>query len=226
MLRAYFRHNRTLMGDLWGAAYRAVARFVEKAAGPGARPAMVVVKHTFGEGVRFHPHLHAVATAGGWDGDQTWRPLPAWDTRAIRGLFEIKVFRFLRGKDLLSRERMDLIRSWPHSGFNVHVSKAIPAGERVSLARLARYKLRAPLMLSRIASDRDRVTVRVEPHGSRVRKDHRARRARLHRPTHGADTKPPRASRALRRPLLKRLASSPCDEDRKPRARLPDRLHR
>lgn len=72
-------------------------------------------------------------------------------------------------KDLLSRERMELIRSWPHSGFNVYVSKAIPAGEKNSLARVARYMLRAPLMLSRISYDRDRATVRVDPHGSRAR---------------------------------------------------------
>jgi ribosomal protein S27E len=169
MLRAYFRYDRTLMSDLSRAAYRAVAQFVEASAGPGVRPAMVVVKHTFGEGVRFHPHLHALATAGGWDGDQTWSPLPAWDPRAIRNLFEIEVFRFLRRKGLLSRERMELIRSWPHSGFNVHVSKAIPAGETISLALVARYILRAPLMLSRISYDRDRVTVRVDPHGSRAR---------------------------------------------------------
>ena len=169
MLRAYFRYDRTLLSELSRAAWRAVARFVEEAAGPGVRPAMVVVKHTFGEGVRFHPHLHALSTAGGWDRSRTWRPLPAWDPHAIRGFFEAEVFRFLRKKDLLSRERMELIRSWPHSGFNVHVSRAIPAGERSSLARVARYMFRAPLMLSRIAYDRDRATVRIDPHGSRAR---------------------------------------------------------
>ena len=169
VLRAYFRYDRALLSDLSRAAYRAVALFVEKAAGPRSRPAMVVVKHTFGEGVRFHPHLHALATAGGWDEDRAWRQLPAWDPHAIRSLFEIEVFRFLRSKDLLSRERMDMIRSWPHSGFNVHVSKAIAAGDKNSLARVARYMLRAPLMLSRIAYDRERATVRVDPHGSRAR---------------------------------------------------------
>ena len=62
----------------------------------------------------------------------------------VRSLFEIEVFRFLRSKDLLGRERMDLIRSWPHSGFNVHVSRAIPARDKSSLARVARYMLEKP----------------------------------------------------------------------------------
>ena len=96
-------------------------------------------------------------------------PLPAWDPHALRSLFEIEVFSFLRRKDLLGRERMELIRSWPHSGFNVHVSRAIAAGDKSSLASVARHMLRAPLMLSRIAYDRERATVRVDSHGLRTR---------------------------------------------------------
>jgi len=83
MLRACFRYDRTLMTDLSRAAYRAVSRFIEMAAGPGVQPAMAVVEHTFGEGVRFHPHLHTLVTSGGWDPSRAWRhPLPAWGTTA------------------------------------------------------------------------------------------------------------------------------------------------
>jgi len=169
MLRAYFRYDRTLMTDLSRAGYRAVSQFVEMAVGPGIRPAMAVVKHTFGEGVRFHPHLHALATAGGWDRSRTWRPLPAWDHGALRELFEIEVFRFLRRKELLSRERMELIRSWPHTGFNVHTGETIEMDDAPGLTRVARYLLRAPLMLSRITYDREHAAVRIESHSARGR---------------------------------------------------------
>jgi hypothetical protein len=57
ILRPYFLYDRKLLTELSRAPHRAVSRFVEMTAGAGARPAMAVVKHTFGEGVRFHPHL-------------------------------------------------------------------------------------------------------------------------------------------------------------------------
>jgi hypothetical protein len=56
MLRSYFLCDRKLLTDLSRAARRAVGTFMELAIGEGIRPAMAAVKHTFGEGVRFHPH--------------------------------------------------------------------------------------------------------------------------------------------------------------------------
>jgi hypothetical protein len=133
-------------------------------AGAGVRPAMVVVKHTFGEGVRFHPHLHALVTSGGWDQSRSWHPMETWDQSVLRELFEIEVFRFLRKRELLSRERMELIRSWPHSGFNVHVGEAVAPDDKISLTRVARYMLRASVVMSRISYDRTRATVHIDPH--------------------------------------------------------------
>ena len=139
---------------------------MEMAVGADVRPAMAVVKHTFGEGVRFHPHLHALVTSGGWDQSRSWHPLPTWDQGVLRELFEIEVFRFLRKRELLSRERMELILSWPHSGFNVHVGEAVAPDDKISLTRVARYMLRASVVMSRISYDRTRATVRWTSPGS------------------------------------------------------------
>jgi hypothetical protein len=98
--------------------------------------------------------------AGG-DRSRVWHPLPTWDEGVLRELFEIEVFRFLRERDLLSRERMELIHSWPHSGFNVHVGGIVAPDDKISLARIARYMLRAPVVMSRISYDRTRATVRL-----------------------------------------------------------------
>jgi hypothetical protein len=165
ILRPCFLYDRKLLTELSRAAHRAVSRFVDMTAGAGVRPAMAIVKHTFGEGVRFHPHLHALVTSGGWDRSRVWRPVPTWDQGVLRELFEIEVFRFLRKRGLLSRERMELILSWPHSGFNVHVGEAVAPDDKISLARVARYMLRASVVMSRISYDRDHATVRIDPHG-------------------------------------------------------------
>jgi len=140
---------------------------MEMAVGAGVRPAKAVVKHTFGEGVRFHPHLHALVTSGGWDRSRVWHPqLPTWDQGVLRELFEIEIFRFLRERDRLSRKRMEFILSWPHSGFNVHVGGAVAPHDKISLTRAARYMLRAPVVMSRV-SPMTRATVRIDLHHRR-----------------------------------------------------------
>ncbi len=99
--------------------------------------------------------------------DRTWHPPPAWNEGALRELFQVEVFRFLRQRGLLSRELMEMILSWRHSGFNVHIGKAISPDDRESLTRVARYMLRAPVMMSRISYARNHSKVRIEPHSSR-----------------------------------------------------------
>jgi hypothetical protein len=49
---------------------------------------------------------------------------------------------------------MGLIRSWPHSGFTVYVGGAVSPDDKTTLARIARYMLRAPVVLARLAYDR------------------------------------------------------------------------
>jgi hypothetical protein len=44
----------------------------------------------------------------------------------LRELFQVELFRFLRERELLTAERMELIRSWRHSGFDVYVGEPAP----------------------------------------------------------------------------------------------------
>jgi hypothetical protein len=89
MLRPYLRFDRKLMTDLFRAANRALTKFIQQKAGKAITPAMVVVKHTYGEGVRFHPHLYTLVKAGGWDEERVWHTLPAWNQSVLRQLFQI-----------------------------------------------------------------------------------------------------------------------------------------
>ena len=73
------------------------------------------------------------------------------------------MFRFLREKELLSAERMQLIRSWRHSGFGVYVGEAIEAGNREALEHVARYLLRAPISLERLWYNPEASTVTIRP---------------------------------------------------------------
>ncbi len=57
---------------------------------------------------------------------------------------------------------MKMILSCKHSGFNVHISEAIPAGDKAAFTRVARYMLRSPVVISRLSYDREGQKVRIK----------------------------------------------------------------
>jgi hypothetical protein len=151
MLRVYFLHYRELLGELSRAAYETVKELMGKAVleEEHLRPGMVSVVQTFGDQVRFHPHLHVLCSRGGWNARGEWVPLPYVDTRKAEELFRHRVLRLLKDKDLLSEERIELLLSWKTSGFSIDESVRIPAGEKRMLEHVVRYMLRSPVSLSR-----------------------------------------------------------------------------
>ncbi len=118
MLRIYFRHHRELLGPLSLAAYETVKELMAAALEEkGFRPGMVSVVQTFGEAVKFHPHVHALGSQGGWTACGEWIPLPYVDEGAAERLFRHKL---LRRRGLRSQERIEPLNSRRRSGFSVH----------------------------------------------------------------------------------------------------------
>lgn len=152
MLRVYFLHHRELLGELSRAAYETVKELMTLAAfeDDSFRPGMVSVVQTFAEAARFHPHVHALCSRGGWNASGDWIPVPYMDTRKAEELFRHHVFRLLKDKELLSQERIKLLLSWRRSGFSIDDSVRLPLGEQKGLEDVARYMLRAPVSLSRL----------------------------------------------------------------------------
>ena len=151
MLRPYFMHERKLLGDLARLAYETIQELMSEVAGdPRARPGVVAVPQTFGNAVRAHPHIHCLASRGIWNEQGQWTPVPYIDSLAAEKLFAHKVFRFLKSKGLVSDERIELLRSFRHSGFSVDCSVTVWSDDTAGLQRLACYLLRCPVSLSRI----------------------------------------------------------------------------
>jgi len=83
MLRIYFLHHRELLGALSLAAYETVKELMAAAVeDKGFRPGVVSVVQTFGEGAKFHRHVHALCSRGGWAASGEWIPLPYVDEGA------------------------------------------------------------------------------------------------------------------------------------------------
>ncbi|MGH9463664.1 MAG: transposase zinc-binding domain-containing protein, partial [Vicinamibacteria bacterium] len=114
MLRVYFLHHRELFGELSRCAYETIKELLSAAAleEKSFRPGMVSVVQTFGEAARFHPHVHALCSRGGWNALGEWVPVPYLDHRMAEELFRHHVLRLLKAQGLLSDERIALLLSW------------------------------------------------------------------------------------------------------------------
>lgn len=133
---------------------------------------MVVVKQWFGQASRYHPDLHCMVAEGAWDKARRFTPLFVRDAAKIRQLFEVEVFRFLRKEALLSQERMGLIKSWKHSGFNVNLERTLHPSDHDETKQLGRHLLRAPVAENRLDYDRANQIVTVDlPDGDSVAMD-------------------------------------------------------
>ena len=110
--------------------------------------------HTFGNLLNFHPHLHVMATDGGFTPEGNFHPLPTMSLAPIEGLFRHRVLKMLLRKELLTPERITLLRSWEHSGFNVNATVRIGADDVAGRENLARYLIRAPFSMNKIRYDR------------------------------------------------------------------------
>jgi hypothetical protein len=167
ILRPYFRYNRKLINGLSRAAHRAIQTNVQFAFDEPVTLGMIAVRQQFGEAARHHPHIHVLFAEGVWNANREFLPLLRIDASKIKECFELEVFRFLRQQGLLSRERMELIQSWRHSGFGVYLDRTLYPEDQDGIMRIGRYLLRAPIALERMDYDRDRgmVTYRTDKFG-------------------------------------------------------------
>jgi len=148
MLRPYFLYHRELLGQLCRAAYETVEELMMAAVeDKDFRPGMVGVIQTFAQTLRWNPHIHALATRGGWNARGQWIPVPYIDAHQAELLFRHKVFKLLKNDGLLSDERIELLMSWRHTGFSVDNSSIVYPSDEKGLERLARYMIRSPVNL-------------------------------------------------------------------------------
>jgi hypothetical protein len=112
--------RRELLTELARAAYETVHELMAQAVEDNqARPGMVVAIQTFSDNLLWNPHLHCIVSRGVWLADGQWVPVAYVSTHAAEMLFREKVFRLLQQHDLLSDERINILRSWRRSGFSI-----------------------------------------------------------------------------------------------------------
>ena len=80
-------------------------------------------------------------------------PVAYVDEHAAELVFRHRVIRLLQGVGLLSEERTALLLSWRHTGFSVHDRVVAEPEDQPAVERLARYIMRPPISLERMAWD-------------------------------------------------------------------------
>jgi len=153
MLRRFFLWDRSLYGELCRCAYAATRRFFE-AQFPSlerAVPAMVAAPQSWGSLLNHHPHCHAVASLGVFTRDAVFHPAPDdVDFAPLEELFRDEVLSMMLERELINEERIELLRSWRHSGFHVNADRRMAAEDRRELESLLQYMERPPVSLARL----------------------------------------------------------------------------
>ena len=174
MLRPYFRRHRSLLKCLCALAHQSLTEYLRAAASSslpsgerdGVRgrldsfhPAVILTLHTFGEYLDFHPHLHALVADGLFTRDGVFHPLPELPLKPLEEHFRAHILKLLVTLKLLPPERVQVLHSWKHSGFNVHAGAAVPPEHKAELEKLAQYILRNPFSVAKITLESPTDTV-------------------------------------------------------------------
>jgi Putative transposase len=120
-------------------------------------PIVLVIAHTFGGKLNFHPHLHLLVSFGGLRrGSPHWHSVERIDSQEVMELWRFAVTEYvLRGWKLTNQASDSLIRhvpSWIETErarqWNIHLSDAMSKGRFLGYA--GRYIRRPPITEKRI----------------------------------------------------------------------------
>jgi hypothetical protein len=150
-LRCYFRNNRKLLGQLCLAARDSLKSFLrEQLCLPDGQVGMILVIHTFGEYLGWHPHLHLLCADGLFRASGLFHCMQPTSLERLELLFRDSVLEFLIKEGKVDQATADQICSWPHSGFGIDNGTVIAKNDGAGLERVAQYILRNPFSLTKM----------------------------------------------------------------------------
>jgi Putative transposase len=149
LLRPLFRRRRDLLTELARAGAEATIELVRRTAGRDLRPGLVVSLATAGDLLQWHPHLHLLASDGGFAVGGRFVSLAQWDATLLMSLFRERILARLLDRHAISRELVQELLAWRHPGFSAHVGEALFSQDKQRLEDTAAYLVRNPLLCGR-----------------------------------------------------------------------------
>jgi len=148
LIRRCFLFDRKLLADLSRIAWETLKEYMSAA--ENSMPGCACSIQTFGDFLGFNPHCHIIISDGSFDEQGNLRVTPYYDSFALEQLFRHKVLKMLLDKGGITQWHIDLLMSWHHSGFNVHVCEPIAADDKQALESLAHYIIRCQFSQERM----------------------------------------------------------------------------
>lgn len=152
ILRKFFLYDRKLLGKLSQCASKSLTKFFRLNLGKKAGiPGIVVAIQTFGDYVRWHPHLHALVANGLFLESGYFFVMPKVDLRPLREIFRALVLKILKKEDLIDDTLIKILMSWRHvSDFNVHNEVRIKKDDEKGMGNLSQYIIRNTFSLEKL----------------------------------------------------------------------------
>jgi len=170
MFRTTFYHNAAVvLSALMRCGVQCMDDFSSEVRGKALQGGYIVVLHTHGRNGQYHPHLHLIATSGGYDGQgECWEHLQYLPYALLRRKWQWHLLRMVR--QTLKTEAINQLveacfRKYPN-GLVTNVQKGTVPSQYQSLARyVAKYVVSPPIAVRRIDRyDGARVTYHYRSH--------------------------------------------------------------
>src|SRR5216683_2339373 len=170
MFRTTFYHNAAvLLSALMRCGVQCLDDFYSEVRGKALKGGYITVLHTHGRNGQYHPHLHLIATSGGYDGQgQRWEHVHYLPYELLRRKWQWHLLSMVR--QTLKTETINQLvdacfRKYPN-GLVTNVQKGKVPSQYQSLARyVATYVVSPPISVRRIDRyDGERVTYHDRSH--------------------------------------------------------------
>src|SRR5882672_11692640 len=170
MFRTTFSHNAAVvLRALMRCGGQCLDDFSSEVRGKALRGGSIVVTHTHGRNGQYHPHLHLLATSGGYDAQsECWEHLQYLPYELLRRKWQWHLLTMLRQTlktDAINQLVDRCFRKYP-DGLVTNVQKGQVPSQYQSLARyVAKYVVSPPISVRRIDRyDGHRVTYHSRSH--------------------------------------------------------------
>ena len=150
-----FRSDRHLLHDLPALAASVIQQYLRLK--HGVRGLVMVVPHTFGRRLNFHPHLHTLVSAGGLcEGENCWVNVDEFDKNSLMQMWKFAVISYLRDalsakvlQSKLSDRRLKQILTQQYERWwNIHLARFASkyqfiryAGRYIRLPPIAQHQI-------------------------------------------------------------------------------------
>ena len=170
MFRTTFYHNAALLlSALMRCGVQCLDDFFSEVRGKALSGGSITVLHTHGRHGQYHPHLHLIATSGGYDGPgERWEHLTYLPYELLRRQWQWHLLTMLRQtlKTETINQLVDACFTKYPNGLVTNVHKGQVPSPYQSLARyVAQYVVSPPISVRRIdGDDGERVTYHYRSH--------------------------------------------------------------